>query len=95
MKNPRLWDIVQIDWLDSMHSSGWHCTTDVDWKGRSSILPHKSVGYLAYRDRQSVTLVQSITDTWEDGRPTNVDAIMTIPRCAVTGITVLARKQKR
>lgn len=93
-QKPRLWDIVQIDWLDSMHVGGWLKWENVDWHGTQNSLSHKSVGYVAYMDKASVHIVQSFQDLWEDGNPKCVDAVMQIPRCAITKITVLARKNK-
>lgn len=90
---PRLWDIVQIDWLDSMHTSGWLKWEDITW-GQQKCLQHKTVGYLAAQDKVSVTVIQSFQDHWQDGHPANIDAVMTIPRSAITTILILARSKR-
>lgn len=95
MKKPKLFDIVQIDWLDSMHVGGWQRWEDVDWKRNANTLNHKTTGYIAHQTDDAVSVVQSFSDMWENGHPTNVDAVMTIPRTAITRITVLARKNDR
>lgn len=94
LKKPKLWDIVQIDWLDSMHTTGWLHWKDHDWNHEVNTLVHKSCGYVAQITEQSISLVQSFNDQWKDGNPALVDAVMTIPRCSITAMTVLARKRK-
>lgn len=90
-----LWDIVQIDWFDSMHTTGWVKWDHVDWANESNSLKHKSVGYLAHQNEESVSILQSLQNTWDEGHPKNIDAVMTIPRCAITRMRVLARKTNR
>lgn len=94
MKKPKLWDIVQIDWLDSMHVGGWQHFTDVIWHENAEHMKHSTVGFLAKQCKDSVTVVQSLTERWTDKHPMNIDALMCIPRCSITSITVLARKRK-
>jgi len=93
-KKPKLWDIVQIDWLDSMHTTGWVKWHDNDWSHEANSLKHKTVGYVASMTDEYISVMQSFQDLWEDGHPKVFDALMTIPRKAITKITVLARKNK-
>lgn len=92
---PKLWDIVQIDWLDSMHVAGWQHYQNVKWYKNAEHMKHSTVGFLSHQSKETVTVIQSLTDRWTNGNPTNVDAVMCIPRCSITSVTVLARKHKK
>jgi len=73
--------IVEIEWIDSIHDSCWK-RKDVfeSESGNSEWMWHKTVGYFLCEDKESMTVMQSMTI--KDGQY-NTDARMTIPKCAI------------
>jgi len=71
--------IVKITWVDSYAEHGW-CRID-----ELTMIPPlvESVGYVLQRNRVSITIVQSISDT------EHYDHVMTIPRGCIKSIKEL------
>lgn len=78
--------IVEVEWIDSATTNGWHDEFDLDDGG---LITCRSVGYLLSRDRRSVQLVQSQSS---HGASAELTAI---PRSCVRSIKTLARTPKR
>jgi hypothetical protein len=86
MKIPKIkkWQIIEIDWLDSCHLAGW-TRDEFDWDLKD--LEHKTVGYFIKETKYSIAVIQSRkAEVKEKG--TSVDALMEIPKVAVTKIRV-------
>lgn len=80
--------IVEVEWIDSAHHSGW--TTKADWEGSLDAKPYitcRTAGYLLRKSRDAVSVVQSSQD---DGSE-YIDSVMIIPRVAVTSIVILKK----
>ena len=71
--------IVHIKWIDSIHSSGWQSRSSFESFSKEPILHLDSVGFLAWEHEDYVVIVQS-------AGPDDIDAMMKIPRCAITEI---------
>lgn len=87
MKIPKLekWKIIEMDWLDSCHLSGW---TKDDLTYEQKDLEHKTVGYFIKETKYSISVVQSRkAEVKEKG--TSIDALMEIPKVAITKIRIL------
>ena len=83
---PRVGDVVLVEWLDSFSQAQWR-----DMK--SSLPPDlrcRSAGFLLEADARSVSVAHSVTGTTINEEESRKGS-MTIPRCAVTKITVLKR----
>lgn len=72
---------LEIDWLDSMHTSGWIKETEVEPSGEKII--HRTIGYFIKQDKQSLLVCQSY-QVFTDIRL--IDAIMEIPQKAIIKI---------
>lgn len=79
-------DVVEIEWLDSVHSSGWHRENNPDWIVKDSDLEHKTIGYYLTQTAKSITVIQSHGTPDRDTGKRNVDAEMSIPIRAITKI---------
>ena len=78
------WQIIEIHWVDSMHSSGWLIDTDAEGKS-DDYLNHKTIGYYFDKGAKAITVVQSYGEEFKD-KSRNTDARMSIPICAITKI---------
>lgn len=89
MKIPKLQyrQIIEIDWLDSCHQSGWLSESSVNNSIRD--VSHRSIGYYLSEDKQQITFVQSYQNFGKKEDDRKVDAIMQIPKCAITKIRIL------
>lgn len=87
MKIPKLkkWQIIEIDWLDSCHLSGW---TRDDLTYELKDLEHKTAGYFLKETKYSINVVQSRkAEVKEKG--TTIDALMEIPKVAITNVRLI------
>ena len=75
---------IEIEWLDSMHDSGWQKFSNFD--PSENLLKHKTMGYLIYESKTLVAVCQSFGVERED--PT-IDNVMQIPKCAIKKINKL------
>lgn len=91
MAKIKRWTLVEIEWVDSCHTSGWTTVEGYDWKDHADSLHNKTTGYVAHRDKETIAVVQSHQDKWTHGHPRTMDAIMMIPLCAVKRMTVLKK----
>ena len=56
----KLWDKVEIDWLDAVEStSGWISPEDFGWKAHYNALEHKIIGYYANECTDAITVCQA------------------------------------
>jgi hypothetical protein len=76
--------IVEINWLDSVHGTGWHHLEDLTTDIKS--IPHSTVGYCVHYDKDSIIVVQS--KSTEKDHP-SIDSTMQIPRCCIKSIRTL------
>jgi hypothetical protein len=76
--------IVEIEWIDSAVTAGWMHDTD---SKRVVALSCRSVGYVAHRSRQALTLVQSL----DEQDPARKCQAMTIPLVAIKWVRRLTR----
>ena len=72
--------IIEITWLDSLHTSGW---TKEDAAEMSPLnqMKQQSIGYFLRENKRAILIVQSKRD---DGY--YVDAIMEIPKVSISKI---------
>ena len=70
-------DIIEIEWVDSQHTSGWIHESDYEF-GLESI-QHKMIGYFLNETKYLVAVVQSYCLKEYDGGH-NIDSIMEIPK---------------
>ena len=82
--------IVEIEWVDSNHAPGWTEIEETVLFINSLSLKAKTVGYLFAEDDEQVSVVQSVAWKYkEDGAPSSVDGVMTIPKAAIIKRRVL------
>lgn len=89
MRFPKLkkWQMVEIDWLDSCHLSGWNRENNIDFARKD--LEHKSCGYFLKETDYSLSVIQSRkSDTSVPN--ISVDALMEIPKVAILKIRKLS-----
>lgn len=79
------WSIIEIDWLDSCHLSGW-TRDELDFQLKD--LQHKTVGFFMKKTDYSISVVQSRkAEVKEKG--TSIDALMEIPIVAISKIRII------
>ena len=76
-------DLVLVEWLDSRRGEGWVRLDELE----SSVTKCRSVGWIIAKDRKSVTLAGHLGEN-----PEQCCGDITIPRCAISGITPLIEK---
>ena len=81
------WTIIEIFWIDSMALSRWHHEDDARDSTKDDDLKHKTVGYFFKATKASIAVVQSKSDY--ENKKGNVDAVMQIPRVAITKVRIL------
>lgn len=95
MTFPKLkkWQPVEIFWVDSYRTHGWisleEANVDEDYS-----LDHRTIGYFVGETSRQITVCQS-SKTNEDliSEPeTNIDAVMNIPKVAITKIRKINAK---
>ena len=87
------WDIVEVEWLDSVHEGGWRKIKDIDSEpDPDQWLKHKSIGYVLEVTKQAVGIVQSRQSQPDD--KASVDSHMCIPKVAITNITIFNSSNK-
>ena len=74
---------VEIEWYDSLHSSGWLKESDVQLTDKDR-MTHKTTGYFIAGNERSIIVVQSY-QCCVDGEPM-VDSVMEIPIKAIIKI---------
>lgn len=85
-KGLKRWQIIEIVWEDSSHSSGWKNSDDFD---DEKFREHKTIGYLLNTHKNTIQVVQSYgLDKRSDGTQ-NVDAMMQIPKKCILSIKKL------
>jgi len=67
------YQIIEIEWFDSLHVSGWKEEKDIELTTKEEML-HRTVGYFLKEDDKSIIVVQSRNELKA------VDAIMEIPK---------------
>lgn len=85
MKIPKLkkYQPIRILWLDSVHESGWKRDEDFNEEGE---IEYETVGLFSRETKRAIQVVQS--RGVGSSIPNNhlVDAMMQIPKCAITKI---------
>lgn len=84
-KQTKKWQIIEIEWVDSIHTNGWTYEDKLDLDDK--YLNHKTVGYFYTRTKHAITVVQSRSNDGDE--KSNVDATMTIPLLAIQKIKKL------
>ena len=74
-------DRIEIEWVDSLHNSGWIIESKVNLSGKE--LLHKTLGYFLKEDKVSVIVFQSFQINVD---PKSLDALMEIPKVAIKKI---------
>jgi len=87
MRIPKLkkWQIIEIEWLDSCHLFGW-TKDNLDFEQKD--LEHNTVGYFLKETEYSISVVQSRKHEVKE-KGTSIDALMEIPKVAITKLSVL------
>ena len=87
MRIPKLkkWQIIEIEWLDSCHLSGW---TRDDLAFEQKDLEHNTIGYFIRETEYSISVVQSRKNEVKE-KGTAINALMEIPKVAITKLSVL------
>ena len=75
------YQIIEIEWFDSLHFSGWINEEKVSLSTLEEIT-HKSIGYFLKENKISILIIQSHQTT----ESPEVDAIMEIPKIAILKI---------
>lgn len=78
------WQIIEIDWLDSVHDNGWKFEDTAMERAQDKFLKHKTIGYFLKETKQFIAVVQSKSNDGED--KSNVDAVMQIPKAVIKKI---------
>lgn len=76
--------IIEIDWVDSIHDSGWINKDDAKKNSSEKNILHKTVGYFLQETKYSVSVFQSRGIGVE-----NIDSTMEIPKVAIKKIKKL------
>lgn len=76
--------LVLIDWVDSIHSSGWEFLSDFD--AVEEQMEHQTVGWVVHSSKTCLAVVQSKGLNRHD--PT-YDSVMQIPKVAIRRVTTL------
>jgi hypothetical protein len=76
-------DLVLVEWLDSRRGEGWVRLDELE----STVTKCRSVGWIVSKDKGSVTLAGHLGEG-----PDQCCGDITIPRCAIKGITPLVVK---
>lgn len=71
--------IVQVTWVDSVHSCGWKSYQEFKEFAEDGDLKLFTVGLLAWETEYYIVVIQSAGGN-------NIDAMMKIPRCAILEI---------
>lgn len=82
IKKLKLWEPIELNWLDSCHDSGWRKFKEFD--NDDKWLKHISIGYYIKHTDNAVSFAQSRQLVDEDDAA--IDAVMTIPVVAITSI---------
>jgi len=78
------YQIIEIKWLDSLHTSGWTKESNVECSTKK--LFHKTIGYFLIEDKLSIIVIQSQP---EEGKDKFIDGIMEIPKKSIIKIRKL------
>ena len=81
MKELKKYQIIEINWIDSTSTSGWK--SSIECLGEPQI-EHKSVGYILQETKKSITIFQSMSEYKLEDGGVNIDAILSIPKVAIT-----------
>ena len=84
MKKLKKWDIVEIQWEDSVHEGGW--CKEKKLLDEDEQLDHHTVGYLLEETKRYVSVVQSYGDVKDDEGVRLVDSSMMIPKRSIINI---------
>lgn len=94
--NRKKWDRIEILWLDSYRTHGWLALEDAHVEN-DSCLDHRTIGYYLGETTRQISVCQSSKTAEEliDQPETQIDAVMNIPKNAITQvIDLLARGPK-
>ena len=84
------WDRIEILWVDSYRTNGWlpfnEVLIDEDY-----CLDHRTIGYYLGETKRQISVCQSSKTAEEliSEPETQIDAVMTIPKKAITKLTDL------
>ncbi len=72
------YQIVEVDWVDSLHARGWMKEDEVQLSGDHML--HRTLGYVLRDSKDALLLIQSYQINLQ---PREVDGVMEIPRVAI------------
>ena len=75
----RKYRAYRVDWVDTMHRSGWKMPED-----DMSLIPNSTMGYIVERTREYIALAQTIGHD-KDAMP--FSSVTTIPRGCIKKMT--------
>ena len=81
--------LVLVEWVDSHSGKGWQPIEEI--KKNSKLLYCRSVGWVAHEDYTCISLTPHLSGEKNDSILVYVCGDITIPKKAVTKITVLRR----
>lgn len=83
MKKIKKWQLLEIEWVDSSHTSGWKNSKEHEGE---PVIDYRTVGYLLQETKRTITVTQSICDYLQEDSSRMIDAIMDIPKVAIKKI---------
>lgn len=83
------WERVEIDWIDSMHRGKWIYEGELHDIIQDKYMKCKTIGFFFTQTKLGVVVVQSKSDDGEE--KCNVDAVMQIPKVAITKIRRISK----
>lgn len=85
MKKYKPYELIEVDWLDSCHLSGWSRLKNISFNKKD--LMHQTSGYFFKETPYSVCIVQSKKMYPEEN--SSVDAMMEIPKVSILKVKKL------
>jgi len=91
----RIGDVVEVEWIDSLHKGGsWMWLSTIDWTEIQDSLLYTTVGYLVRVDEDAVHICQSRAKNVSYDGDLLIDAMLSIPVCAIQSLAVLKKTGK-
>ncbi len=90
MRMPKLinWDRIEVFWVDSMSTGGWRSLKQHEDEITDKALKHKSCGYFYKLTKESLCIVQSVSD-YDELKTVNMTELLQIPIVAIKKINRL------
>jgi hypothetical protein len=93
MSKHKQWDMIEIIWHDSYRTHGWLPLEEAHVE-EDYCLDHRTIGYYLGETPRQISVCQSSKTAEEliTEPETQIDAVMNIPKKAITKVTDLATK---